>query len=103
MMQLLLRLEHIEHAKFRTMMQAMIAPDKGTEAFEEYVKVAFPYQSSEDTGHSERAKRILSQEAQRGPLRVTPLSQPRRGSRLREQRLREREAMYSRPIGGSKR
>ncbi len=94
MMQLVLRLEHIEHAKFRAMAQTMIAPGKGAEAFEEYVKTAFPYQTRGDTEHSDRAKRILAQEAAQGPLSVTPLNTPGSESRLRRQRLRQRESMY---------
>lgn len=85
--------ENIEHAKFRAAQQLQLDKDKGVEAFEEYMKIAFPYLDT--VKRRDRAKfiEILQQELSRGPLRVSALAQPKLRSRLKQQQIRNRRTV----------
>lgn len=64
--------ENIEHARFRALAQIMISQDKGIEAFEEYMKIAFPYLEATKRKQSEDVAKMIEQEIKRGPIVVTP-------------------------------
>lgn len=80
---LLMRLENIEHAKFRAQAQIHLDPEKGVEVFEEYMKVAFPY--LESAKKQEKADHIKALEAwtKQGPMVVTPMLSPKLQSRMK--------------------
>lgn len=81
---LLMRLESIEHARFRALAQIVIDKDKGVEAFEEYMKVAFPYLEGVKRREKNGFIEILKREAGRGPMRVTEVHQtPQHSSRIK--------------------
>lgn len=77
-----MKLETIEHARFRAISQIIIDKEKGVTAFEEYMKLAFPYleatKKKERQGHIER----LKQEVGRGAIAVRALPMPNLKSRV---------------------
>lgn len=79
---LMMKLETIEHAKFRAHAQIIIDKEKGIEAFEEYMKIAFPYLAA--TRKAERQSHIerLNKEVGRGPLVVQAQRSPTLRSRV---------------------
>lgn len=78
------RLEDVEHAKFRALAQIQLDAEKGIEAFEEYVKVAFPGHTSRKREEAEEARKALQQWVGTGPLKVSPLQRPTARSRLKQ-------------------
>lgn len=78
-----MKLENIEHAKFRALAQITIDKDQGLEAFEDYMKIAFPY--LESVKQREKADHIKALEGwvKKGPLKVTPLLAPKLQSRMK--------------------
>jgi hypothetical protein len=79
---LVVKLETIEHARFRALAQIVIDKEKGIEAFEEYMKIAFPY--LEATKKKERGDHIkhLQKEVSRGALSVRAIENPTMKSRV---------------------
>lgn len=85
---LLDRLEDIEHARFRALAQIVLVSgaekqDAGIEAFEDYMKIAFPSLEGRKKAKAEEAYDALRSWIAEGPLKVTPLISQRR-SRLKE-------------------
>lgn len=80
---LLMRLEDIEHAKFRAQAQIFMDEKKGIEAFEEYMKIAFPY--LESVKRRDKADHIKALESwvKKGPMKITPLLAPKMQSRMK--------------------
>lgn len=78
-----MRLENIEHAKFRAQAQIFMDQDKGIEAFEEYMKIAFPYLESAKKREKADHIKALEQWTKQGPLMVTPMLSPKMKSRMR--------------------
>jgi hypothetical protein len=77
-----MKLETIEHARLRALAQVIIDKDKGIEAFEEYMKIAFPYLEATKRRDKEDHIRLLQREVGRGPLKVTPVESPAMKSRM---------------------
>ena len=69
------RLEDIEHARFRALAQLIADKEKGVEAFEDYMKIAFPSLEGRKSAQKEQAKEALKQWVATGPLKVKPLLQ----------------------------
>lgn len=84
-----MRLEAIEHARFRALAQIYLDKDKGVEAFEEYMKVAFPYLEATKKKDREVALKELNQWIGKGAFKVTPIAMPKMRSKLKA-RLVER-------------
>jgi hypothetical protein len=85
MLMLLAQIETIEHARFRAMAQITLDNEKGVEAFEEYMKLAFPYLDGVKKRDRNKFVEQLKQETSRGPIRVRAASPPKKGkSRLKE-------------------
>ena len=78
-----MRLESIEHAKFRALAQLEIDPKSGIEAFEDYMKIAFPYMEGIKGKDREEILKALTDEVARGAIQVTPHLPPRMTSRLK--------------------
>ncbi len=87
---LLMRLESIEHAKFRALAQIEIDPKAGIEAFDEYMKMAFPYLDGMKRQERKGLLETLKREVARGAVVVTPIAMPKMKSRLKT-RLTRRE------------
>lgn len=85
---LVVKRETIEHARFRALAQIVIDKEKGIEAFEEYMKIAFPY--LEATKKKERRDHIqhLQREVSRGAMTVRPVQAPTFKSRVAAARAR---------------
>lgn len=80
-----MRLEDIEHAKFRAQAQIVLDKDKGVTAFEEYMKIAFPYLESVKRREKDDHIKALNQWIGQGPLQVTPMLSPKLNSRMKNQ------------------
>jgi hypothetical protein len=78
-----MRLESIEHAKFRALAQIEIDKEKGVEAFEEYMKIAFPYLEAAKKRDRKQYLELLQKEIKQGALVVKPLGTGKAKSRLR--------------------
>jgi hypothetical protein len=79
---LLMKQETIEHARFRALSQLLISKKEGVEAFEEYMKIAFPYlAASKQKKHAEAIK-VLEAEIRRGAFSIRPQHQPQIRSRM---------------------
>ena len=83
---LLDRMEDIEHARFRALAQIIIDKESGIEAFEDYMKIAFPSLENRKKAQAQQVHDALRGWVAQGPLKVTPLVGPRR-SRLKERVL----------------
>ena len=78
-----MRLENIEHAKFRAQAQLTLDEKQGIGAFEEYMKIAFPYLESMKQREKSDHIKALEQWTKQGPLKVTPMLAPRLQSRMK--------------------
>jgi hypothetical protein len=86
-----MRLEEIEHARFRALSQLIVDQEKGVEAFEEYMKVAFPYLDAVKKKDRQQHINILKEWTKRGPMKVTPLGQPKLRSRMKQRTTSEED------------
>lgn len=82
------RVETIEHARFRALAQIMLvsgADDQGagTEAFEDYMKYAFPNLESKKVNKQKMMMEALKEWTGLGPLNVTPMAMPTMKGRSR--------------------
>lgn len=78
-----LKKEQIEHARLRTLAQALVDKEKAVEVFQEYQKTAFPWIATQKRRDKEEHIRLLLEEVKRGVLGIRPLwEQPR--SKLKE-------------------
>lgn len=80
--------ETIEHAKFRALSQIIIDKDKGIEAFEEYMKLAFPYLEATKKKEKKDHIKLLQHEVSRGALTVRPVQDSKLKSRIAAARSR---------------
>jgi hypothetical protein len=78
------RLEDVEHARFRALAQLIVSKEKGIEAFEDYMRIAFPALESRKKEKAEEAHKALQAWIGSGPLKVTPLQPPTARSRLKQ-------------------
>lgn len=85
--------ENIEHARFRALAQIMINQDKGVEAFEEYMKIAFPYLEATKRRHSESVAKMIDQEIKRGAFAITAQAQPVLRSKMKSKIAARKEEM----------
>lgn len=78
-----LKKEQVEHARLRALAQAVISKDKGKEAFDEYMKVAFPWLERTKQREKSDHVRVLLEEVKKGGLSIKPLWEERMRSRLK--------------------
>jgi hypothetical protein len=83
-----MKLESIEHARFRALAQIIVDQEKGVDAFEEYMKLAFPYLEASQKRDRQRFIDVLKQETGMGPMRVREIQQPKAQSRLKKRIVR---------------
>lgn len=86
-MSLLDRIEDREHAQFRALAQILIDKDKGIEAFEDYMRIAFPSMESRKNSRDQFMRDALKDWTSRGPMKVTPMHEERRGKSKLKHRL----------------
>lgn len=79
--------ESIDHAKFRAQSQLMIDPQKGKDAFEDYMKIAFPYMEGMRRRATEEITKMLKRETSRA-LVIRPTAPIGRKSALQPRRRR---------------
>jgi hypothetical protein len=75
--------ETIDLAKFRALAQLIIDKDKGIEAFEEYMKLAFPGFESRKQAQNADMRKQLKDWTDSGPINVVPLEQPTARSKMK--------------------
>jgi hypothetical protein len=75
--------ENIEHAKLRALSQILLDKSKGVEAFEEYMKQAFPYLETQKKRDKGQMLEILRKEIAQGAVGFTPLMPLSAKSKLR--------------------
>lgn len=75
--------ETIDLAKFRALAQLIVDKDKGIEAFEEYMKIAFPGFESRKNREKENIHKELKEWTSSGPIKVTPMEEQRGRSKLK--------------------
>jgi len=96
-MMVMVRQEGIEHAKFRALAQLIIDQEKGIEAFEEYMKTAFPYIEGMQRRDKDHYIKILKEEVSKGPLAVKAQAEPKIKkpvAKTQETSQPKREALY---------
>lgn len=86
---LLMRLESIEHAKFRALAQVQIDPKEGVDAFEDYMKIAFPYLDALKRRDRQEFLEILKKEVSKGALQITPVMPMEVKSRLKTRLMKK--------------
>jgi len=86
-MSLLDRIEDREHAQFRALAQILVDKDKGVEAFEDYMRIAFPSLESRKNRREDNMREALKEWTSKGPIKVIPLHEERRGKSKLKQRL----------------
>lgn len=87
---LLHKLEDIEHARLRAVVQVLVDRKQGVEAFEDYMKIAFPYLEGRKRREKEDAKKLLASWITEGPLKVTPMGHDQRIRSKLKQRVASR-------------
>jgi len=70
--------DDIEHAKLRASVQALIDPSKAKEAFDDYMRIAFPYLETVKQRDKNTLLEVLSQEVAKGGLTVTEIDTGKR-------------------------
>lgn len=80
--------EAIDLAKFRALAQLIVDKEKGVEAFEEYLKIAFPGFESRKQREREGMHKQLRQWTDSGPLQVVSLEEPTARSKLKTRMVR---------------
>lgn len=88
---LLERLEDIEHARFRALAQLLIDQKTGAEAFEDYMKIAFPSMTARKEQSNNQVKQVLKDWTSKGPLKITPLTAPQGRSKLKQRLVRTQD------------
>lgn len=63
----------MEHEATRVLVQAQLNPEAAAKAFEEYVKIRYPYLETEKKREKDGIVKQLFDEVKRGPLVVTPM------------------------------
>jgi len=91
---LLMKLESVEHARFRALAQIQLDPESGIKAFEEYMKIAFPYLEASKQRDKTDHMKLLASEVARGPLTVTAVAETTGRSKLKT-RMAKRTAPQS--------
>ena len=75
------RVESIEHARFRALSQILLtigadSQDSGVEAFEDYMRKAFPNVETTKKKKYQQMLEVLKGEIGHGPLAVVPMAMP---------------------------
>ncbi len=73
---LLNKLEDIEHARFRASAQLIVDKEAGVTAFEDYMRIAFPYLEGRKNNAKKEAHAQLMSWVKEGPMKVTPMETP---------------------------
>lgn len=73
---LLIQKDRIEHSATRMLTQAQINPEAGPKAFDEYVKIRYPYLETAKKREHDEAIKMLKDEVGKGPLVVSPMGDP---------------------------
>lgn len=77
------RLEEIEMARFHALAQVIVDAEHGMEAYESYLRVAFPGFEGRKKRSEDEFKQQLKDWVDTGPLKVVPMQAPQMKSKLR--------------------
>lgn len=73
LLMLLVRKDQIEHSATRLLTQAQVNAEAAPKAFDEYVKLRYPYLETAKKREKDEAISQLMAEVKKGPLKITPL------------------------------
>jgi hypothetical protein len=74
LLMLIIHKDRIEHAATRLLTQSQINPEAGPKAFDEYVKIRYPYLETSKKNEKDTAVARMLSEIQKGPLSIRPMS-----------------------------
>lgn len=84
------------------MVQVLVNKEAGAEAFEDYMKIAFPYLEGRKKREKEAAHESLMAWVKSGPMTVTPMQEPKKmKSRLKERVVNRMASIEQRKAGGA--
>lgn len=92
------RTQDVEHAKLRALAQIIIDPKQGIEAFNDYLKAAYPHLEVDKNNQKKSHIEAMMAEIKRGPMQVKAQGEVRVRSRLKTKHI-ERESV---PVGPSR-
>jgi hypothetical protein len=101
LMLLVLQLEQVEHEKFRALITTIIKPEKGAEAFDEYLNKAFPYIKGTEEKEKQQNINKLMKEIKRGVLVVKSMPDGKKSmksrlkTRIIERTEKQKDDFYS--------
>lgn len=79
----ILRMEEIDAAKTRALLQGMLKAEEGPNAWKEFFRLAFPWVETAKKRDEKDVIKRLQEEVARGPLSITPQQEKRFRSRLK--------------------
>jgi hypothetical protein len=79
---LIIKKDQIEHGATKVLAQAQVNPEAGAKAFEEYVKLRYPYLETVKKREKDDAVSKLLAEVNKGPIRIKPMGDTSVKSRL---------------------
>lgn len=74
LMLFVLKKEQTEHARLRALATAIVNKEKTKEAFEDYMKLAFPWIEGQKKKDASYYSKILLEHVKNGALNITPLT-----------------------------
>lgn len=79
---LIIKKDQIEHGATKVLAQAQVNPEAGVKAYEEYVKIRYPYLETVKKREKDDAVSKLLSEVNKGPIRIRPMGDTTQKSRL---------------------
>ena len=80
---MILRMEEIEAAKTRALLQGLLKAEEGPNAWKDFFRLAFPWVETAKKRDEKDIIKRLQEEVARGPLSITPQQEQRYRSRLK--------------------
>jgi hypothetical protein len=81
------KIEVTDLSKFRALAQLIVDKDKGIEAFEEYIKIAFPGVESAKNREKSDVHKQLKNWTESGAIRITPMEEPGGRSKMKTRKV----------------
>lgn len=79
---LIIQKDRIEHAATKLLTQSQVNAEAAPKAFEEYVKIRYPYLETAKKREKEATVNTLLSEIRKGPLVISPMGTPAMRSRM---------------------
>lgn len=82
LLMLIIQKDRIEHAASRMLTQSQVNPEAGPKAYDEYVKIRYPYLETAKKREHEDTIKQLHAAVGKGPIVIQPLGDPSVKSRM---------------------